>query len=716
MTIASDRLQPCDLVMKGGITSGVVYPPAVLKLSETYRFCRIGGTSAGAIAAALTAAAEYGRDEKDGSGRGGFDRLTAVSETIGSDNFIRNLFQPSRKTAPLMQTAIELFETLNPKKKDAAGHNGAAQRSAAGEDRVPEWKRAVRFLRRLVPTVRRHVPNAFRQGFAGGMGIGFLLTALVSTFVSLVVIRLTDAVGSGRPSRLATAIITVVLAILIGYLCGRIGGLLFGVRELWRILSVEVPANHFGMCNGSRDRSDDGRDAPPVLTDWLAEKIDELAGPAHQARNRPLTFKDLERRGTPLEGRGTTLKMVTTNLSQNQPYALPFSESYAFLFKLSEMELLFPPAVSEYMRQHGEKLAARTVPPEGYFFLPRTGDLPVVVGMRLSLSFPVLISTVPLYTIKDEAFKRRPASGTLQLTVDDLQRNLFSDGGISSNFPIHFFDRWLPTHPTFGINLRELPPEAFRKRAEPGEMAQDASVEAAQVAGDYFSVPEPTDEPDQPPDAGGDDLCVGADERGPGEHLRDVVYVMAANARLRPSWKPIDSVRGMFGAIWSTAQNYHDNNQAELPSYRERIVHVCFSKEEGGLNLAMDAHTIAQIKKKGAEAGRLLSEFKFDHHKWVRLLVLLAELEIRLGEVRAAYKSHDDFLEILAMQRADADCPYRRSQAWADEAAKRLQHLVQFAEQWEAADREWKHKRNDQPFFPHKRPKPAPALRIAPEL
>src|SRR5688572_11289260 len=126
MTIASDRLQPCDLVMKGGITSGVVYPPAVLKLSETYRFCRIGGTSAGAIAAALTAAAEYGRDEKDGAGRGGFERLTAVSETIGSDNFIRNLFQPSRKTAPLMQTAVELFETLNPKKKEPAANKDSA--------------------------------------------------------------------------------------------------------------------------------------------------------------------------------------------------------------------------------------------------------------------------------------------------------------------------------------------------------------------------------------------------------------------------------------------------------------------------------------------------------------------------------------------------------------------------------------------------------------
>jgi predicted acylesterase/phospholipase RssA len=47
----------CDLVMKGGITSGIVYPPAIAKLAREYRFKNIGGTSAGAIAAAVAAAA-----------------------------------------------------------------------------------------------------------------------------------------------------------------------------------------------------------------------------------------------------------------------------------------------------------------------------------------------------------------------------------------------------------------------------------------------------------------------------------------------------------------------------------------------------------------------------------------------------------------------------------------------------------------------------------
>jgi hypothetical protein len=42
----------CDMVMKGGITSGVVYPTAICELATQYQFRNIGGASAGAIAAA----------------------------------------------------------------------------------------------------------------------------------------------------------------------------------------------------------------------------------------------------------------------------------------------------------------------------------------------------------------------------------------------------------------------------------------------------------------------------------------------------------------------------------------------------------------------------------------------------------------------------------------------------------------------------------------
>ena len=68
MSNASAPKEECDIVMKGGITSGVVYPLTVVELSKKYRLRNIGGTSAGALAAAITAAAEYNRDG------GGFQR------------------------------------------------------------------------------------------------------------------------------------------------------------------------------------------------------------------------------------------------------------------------------------------------------------------------------------------------------------------------------------------------------------------------------------------------------------------------------------------------------------------------------------------------------------------------------------------------------------------------------------------------------------------
>ena len=88
----SEPTRSCDVVMKGGITSGVVYPHALCELARTYRFANVGGTSAGAIAAAGAAAAEYGRD------RGGFQKLAALPEWIGGGENLVGLFQPSPGT------------------------------------------------------------------------------------------------------------------------------------------------------------------------------------------------------------------------------------------------------------------------------------------------------------------------------------------------------------------------------------------------------------------------------------------------------------------------------------------------------------------------------------------------------------------------------------------------------------------------------------------
>ena len=95
----------CDLLMRGGITSGIVYPRAIAKLAklaETYNFRSIGGTSAGAIAAAATAAAAY-------AARNGQDffqtRIKNLPKELatnkGGKTVLERLFQPAPGLEPL---------------------------------------------------------------------------------------------------------------------------------------------------------------------------------------------------------------------------------------------------------------------------------------------------------------------------------------------------------------------------------------------------------------------------------------------------------------------------------------------------------------------------------------------------------------------------------------------------------------------------------------
>src|SRR5918996_1612841 len=99
----------CDVVMKGGITSGIVYPEAIHELSRDYRFRSIGGTSAGAIAAAATAAAEVGRQRGDDTS---FDRFSELPKklakrvTRSGPSRLFSLFQPQRGTAPIFWSLV----------------------------------------------------------------------------------------------------------------------------------------------------------------------------------------------------------------------------------------------------------------------------------------------------------------------------------------------------------------------------------------------------------------------------------------------------------------------------------------------------------------------------------------------------------------------------------------------------------------------------------
>ncbi len=95
--------------MKGGIASGVVYPLAVYELSKAFRFKNIGGTSAGAIAAAAAAAAELGRYRNV---PGGFERLAQLPQFLSarptghSRTHLFAFFQPQRETMRVFNTCV----------------------------------------------------------------------------------------------------------------------------------------------------------------------------------------------------------------------------------------------------------------------------------------------------------------------------------------------------------------------------------------------------------------------------------------------------------------------------------------------------------------------------------------------------------------------------------------------------------------------------------
>ena len=72
--------------MEGGVTSGIIYASAVAELAKHYRFTGIGGSSIGAFAAALTAAAEYRRR---GGSTEGFAWLAGLPALLAEEDAAR---------------------------------------------------------------------------------------------------------------------------------------------------------------------------------------------------------------------------------------------------------------------------------------------------------------------------------------------------------------------------------------------------------------------------------------------------------------------------------------------------------------------------------------------------------------------------------------------------------------------------------------------------
>jgi predicted acylesterase/phospholipase RssA len=591
----SEPTKYCDLVMKGGITSGIVYPNAVLALAKQFRLKNIGGTSAGAIAAAVCAAAALGDRRKHGKselqqepGKVGFEGLQTVSKSLSAQGFIYSLFQP----APGARNAFRVVVVL-------AGKAGALRK-----------------------------------------GISLLIAVLaIAPIETLLVLAALLALGyrtAGLPG--------IWAALLPAVLCAYAGGASFSILRVARA----ARSNLLGLCTGRSLKGRLGKDKP-ALTEWLHQVLQELSG---KSPDQPLTFTDLwtapRYAGEPNTPYAMTLQMITTGVSHHEPRTLPF-ENAAFWFRRDQFDLLFPSEVVNWMVNR----AGPPVRVDGidYYRLPDGGDLPVLVGMRMSLSFPLLISAVPLH---------QPIS-TAEVTA--FRVCWFSDGGISSNFPIHLFDAALPRWPTFALDL--------------------VYPDTADKAG-----------PHQP------EIFLPS-ENNQGWQRR---YQTIA----RPG--AVQELGGFLFGIVATMQNWRDLLQSRAPGQRDRIVHISLTGNEGGMNLDMPQPVLDNISRKGTAAGEALQEFSFDNHHWVRWRNLISALQRYTVGIAESVNTEPKIPDYMpAYQTVESGIPEPpsysfRSQHRQAEAEKILQFLIRQGKEW----------KDNGPDLTNGAPKPLPQLQIVP--
>ena len=280
----------CDLVMKGGITSGIVYPLAACELARQYRFRSIGGSSAGAIGAVLVAAAEHARDS------GGFRRLAEIPIKLGPH--LGDLFTAGPSTA----TALAVLKGwLEPNR--------------------PSRQRITRVLRTLVTAQRRPFLVAL---------VGVLLVGIGAVLVAA---GLPQDIGDWVSLAVVTLLVTLPVAIGAAILVAT-------VAEV-QSSRANLATQGFGICVGSdgRDAHVSGQAEPGPFTDWMTAEIDRIAGV-----EGPLTIGDL--RGIDPDDPDIQLRVMTTNLTLGRPQTFPFKDR-TYLFDPLELAAYFPPKVIE---------------------------------------------------------------------------------------------------------------------------------------------------------------------------------------------------------------------------------------------------------------------------------------------------------------------------------------------------------------------------------
>jgi predicted acylesterase/phospholipase RssA len=561
MTYDSAALE-CDLVLEGGVTSAVIHAGLLVELGKTHRLRSIGGTSSGAVAAVAAAVAEALRTHR-GSGNGfialeGFIAQLAQQNRRGRTQLLR-LFQPGPGLKATLDCLLALLQL--------PWHRGAAR----------QLPRAALVLLRC-------------------FALWALLPALLPWAAWM------GATLPGTPAAWAAALATLTASLALA-LVGAAIGLAWAV--LWR-----VPKNLLGLCTGHSPAQD-------ALSDQLHKLYNSQFG--RRPEDAPVCFADLWH-PTPDQppaggARAVNLQVVTTALQLRRPMRLPGDPGCeplaGFCYDPQQWARLFPARVMQAL-----DLAAQGTPdvlaPDGRRLraAPPMARCPVVVAARLSLSFPLLLSPVPMYQL------RRPADAQGASVDEPVPHRVdFGDGGITSNCPVDMFDRPLPSRPTFTVNLFELP---RGRKAE-----------------------------------------VRFPENGAGPEDEPLPHATSGLA----------AVPALLSSVVMTALNWRDNLQRALPGYRERVLHVGLPPELGGLNLNMPPAQIAALAQAGAQGAKVLAGYqsidpangeqdapmappspsRWERHRWQRLRIALAALKVYARDMKRGSESGaPDYLALLS--------------------------------------------------------------------
>lgn len=613
----SGVLPECDLVMKGGITSGVIYPKLVSRLSNHYQFKNVGGTSAGAIAAGACAAAEYGR--KHGN-RGAFTALGNLPKMLGEKTPLSNrsklftLFQPTkalRKHFGVLVGSLNVVEPVD-----------ASQRVLIALLKMHPVMLVVGVLLGMLllwPLVQAQAPVVNPVLTFGVAAVAFLMVSLGLFFGARIVALLMVSLGRFFGARIVArsvmscgfvaVLIAVTLAVLLrGALGADWSWGLAGIALATEAISIMVLAllllavvgrfgatlldglhrNGYGICTGRTADSTEG--APIGLTDWLVSYFNEIAG--FEQGHRPLTFGDLWGTQDANAPRQINLEVMTSAISQQMVYGIPFREdTQPFYYDPDEWAALFPPSVLCWLKDAAAKnpggdgseplptgACVTNAAGKALHALPRRADLPIVVAVRMSLSFPILLSAVPLYSIdwslkenqgKKDHLIAAAKRGRQESVIIKATKVWFSDGGIGSNMPLHMFDALLPGHPTFAVNLKaEHPDFEIAEPEQPDNKSGRIYLPHNTNDGRLRHWPEPKDE------------------------------------------QPLGGLLGFLLSIVNTMQDWRDEILFPYPGFRDRIVQISQRPTEGGLNLDMPEKSITDLANAGEMAAdRLVDRF-----------------------------------------------------------------------------------------------------------